>query len=67
MDRVLHKIQCLSSKCQCFWIFQINTMVLLIVVGLTFIWNKLVLLLPKIGPENSCKTAGSLQENEALC
>jgi len=42
-------------------------MVFLIIVGLNFIWNKLVLLLLKTGPENPCKTAGSLQENKGLC
>lgn len=67
MDRVLHKTHGLSSKCQCFLIFQTNTLVLLIIVSLTFIWNKLVLLLPVTDPENPCKTAGSLQKNEALC
>lgn len=67
MDWILHKTHGLSSKCQHFLIFQTNTMVLLIIVGLTFIWNKLVVLLPKTALENPCKTAGSLQENEALC
>lgn len=67
LEWVLHKTHSLSSKCHCFFIFQTNTMVLLITVGLTFIWNKLVLLLPMTDLQNPSKTAGSLQENEALC
>lgn len=67
MEWLFHKTHNLSSKCHCFLIFQTNIMVLLIIVGLTFIWNKLVLLLPMTDLENSCKTAGSLQENKALC
>lgn len=66
MHWVLCKIHGLSRKCQHFLIFQTNTIVLTITVGLSFIWNELVLLLPKTGPENPCKAAGSLQENKAL-